>query len=246
VTVRVAPHVHSDWSYDGRWKLAELARAFARRGYDAVLMAEHDRTFDAGRWTAYQEACAAASADGALLVPGIEYSDAENRVHVPVWGVGGFLGAGRPTAELLADVRAHGGVAVIAHPGRRDAWRVLPDTTVALAHGIEIWNRKYDGWAPSAEALELVRRARLQPYVGLDFHTARQFFPLALAAPGGVARDPDAVADALRAGRLVPTALRLPAARLSDGRGLGAARAGERARRLLRQAVRHARRTASR
>jgi predicted metal-dependent phosphoesterase TrpH len=242
VTVRVAPHVHSDWSYDGHWTLEDLARAFARRGYDAVLMAEHDRTFDAGRWAAYRAACAAAGAHGARLVPGIEYSDADNRVHVPVWGVDEFLGAGRPTAELLAAVRERGGVAVLAHPARRQAWRALSDATLALADGIEVWNRKYDGWAPSAEALELARRTGLRPYVGLDFHTARQFFPLALAAPG----ESGSVVDALRDGRLEPTALRLPAARVSRGRGLAAAQSAERARRLLRSAARQARRAASR
>jgi predicted metal-dependent phosphoesterase TrpH len=91
--IRVAAHVHSDWSYDGSWNLADLARAFHRRGYSAVLMAEHDRGFDSGRWAAYRAACAEASArGGAILVPGIEYSDSANDVHIPVWGDIPFLG----------------------------------------------------------------------------------------------------------------------------------------------------------
>ena len=35
--VRVAAHVHSDWSYDGTWSLSKIATTFARLGYDAVL-----------------------------------------------------------------------------------------------------------------------------------------------------------------------------------------------------------------
>ena len=60
-TIRAAAHVHSDWSYDASWPLPDLARAFARRGYDVVLTAEHDRGFDAERWAAYRMTCAAAS-----------------------------------------------------------------------------------------------------------------------------------------------------------------------------------------
>ena len=60
-TIRVAPHVHSEWSYDAEWPLAELADAFRQRKYDVVLTAEHDRGFDGARWDAYRQACADAS-----------------------------------------------------------------------------------------------------------------------------------------------------------------------------------------
>jgi predicted metal-dependent phosphoesterase TrpH len=238
MSLRVAPHVHSAWSYDGTWALPALARAFAKRGYTAVLMAEHDGTFDEDRWCDYRDACAEASAAGALLVPGIEYSDAGNRVHVPVWGAERFLGSGRPTEELLADARSAGAVAVIAHPVRRDAWRGLSARALALADGVEVWNRKYDGWAASAVGLELAARHGLAPLVGLDFHTARQFFPLALCDPAPAPVTVDAVFASLREGRLRPTAFALPARRLTSGAGLGAARAGEQARRRLARARR--------
>ncbi len=54
--IRAAVHVHTDWSYDGSWDLEALARELKRRGYGAVLTAEHDRTFDAGRWARYRGA----------------------------------------------------------------------------------------------------------------------------------------------------------------------------------------------
>ena len=97
-TVRAAPHVHSEWSYDAEWRLADLVAAFRERKYDAILTAEHDRGFDDDRWDAYREACAAASTDEVLMVPGMEYEDAESLVHIPVWGEAlAFLGAARPT-----------------------------------------------------------------------------------------------------------------------------------------------------
>jgi hypothetical protein len=245
--VRVAAHVHSTWSYDGEWKLADLARAFARRGYDAVLMSEHDRTFDEERWEAFGAACATASAGGALLVPGIEYSDGANLVHVPVWGADAFLGRDRPTGDLLRAARAVGAVAVLAHPDRRDAWRSFAPEWLALAHGVEIWNRKVDGWAPGAAGLALAaRHDRLSPFVGLDFHSGRQFFPLAMSGPLDGALSTGALLGVLRAGALRPMAFGRSAASFSRGRGLEAVRAGEGVRRPLARAYRRARRVATR
>jgi hypothetical protein len=241
VSLRVAAHVHSTWSYDGEWELEDLARAFARRGYDAVLMCEHDRTFDDLRWERFQSACAAASAAGALLVPGIEYSDPGNRVHVPVWGAERFLGADRPTGELLREARACGAVAVLAHPQRRDAWRILEPARLELAHGVEIWNRKVDGWAPGPVGLELATGHDLWPFVGLDFHSARQFFPLAMVAPFDGPLSVQAVLGVLRAGDLQPTAFGRHAGSFCGGQGLTALRASERVRRPLARAYRRAR-----
>lgn len=242
--LRVAAHVHSTWSYDGEWELENLARAFACRGYDAVLMCEHDRTFDDERWERFGAACSAASAGGALLVPGIEYSDAENLVHVAVWGSHGFLGKDRATGVLLREARAAAAVSVLAHPSRKDAWHTFEAAWLDLAHGVEVWNRKVDGWAPGPAGLQIAATAGggLWPFVGLDFHSARQFFPLAMTASwAGSAPTVASVLDALRAGRFAPTAFGRPAAQFSHGRGLETARVGERVRRPLSRAYRRAR-----
>jgi hypothetical protein len=244
--LRVAAHVHSTWSYDGEWRLEDLARAFARRGYDAVLMSEHDRTFDDDRWERFQAACAAASAAGALLVPGVEYSDAENLVHVPVWGAERFLGRDRPTGQVLRDARAAGAVAVLAHPHRRDAWRSLEADWLGLAHGVEIWNRKVDGWAPGPVGVALAADNDLWPFVGLDFHSARQFFPLAMVAPLDRRLSVQALLSVLRAGDLRPTAFGRQASSFCQGHGLDALRASERVRRPLARAYRRARVAATR
>jgi hypothetical protein len=61
-----------------------------------------------------------------------------------------------------------------------NAWSVLEPRWAELLLGIELWNRKYDGWAPSATAPALLNSGSLVPFVGLDFHTNRQMFPLAM------------------------------------------------------------------
>ena len=215
--IRIASHVHSEWSYDGRFSLEQISEGFGRRGYDAVLLAEHDRGFDADRWADYRAACASVTG-GPLLVPGIEYSDPTNTVHVPVWGEIPFLGEGLQTAELLEHAGRVGGVAVLAHPSRRDAYqRIDPDLLDHLT-GIELWNRKYDGYAPNRAAADLLRaRPDLVPIVSLDFHTARQFHPLAMI--GELEGDITAasVYELLGQRRLYPTAFGVPATNLASG-----------------------------
>jgi hypothetical protein len=237
--IRVAAHVHSEWSYDGRFSLADLARAFRRRRYDAVLMAEHDRGFDPDRWADYRAACAAASGDGIVLVPGIEYSDDANAVHVPVWGDVPFLGEGLQTGALLHAVQEAGALAILAHPGRRDVWRRFDPQWSHGLLGIEVWNRKYDGYAPSRAASELLRATPdLLPFFGLDLHTARQFHPLAMLIDVDGPVSEAAICDAMRARRCLPTAYRLPAPVLSRGAAVQTMRGAERARRSVARRIR--------
>lgn len=242
--IRAAAHVHTDWSYDGSWSLEALVRELKRRGYGAVLTAEHDCTFDAGRWERYRAACAAV--EGALRIPvcpGIEYSDPDNVVHVPVWGAGvPFLGAGRPGAELIAAAADAGAVAILAHPGRREAWRRLDPRSLEALAGVEVWNRKYDGWAPGRVGAELAASHSLAPFFGLDFHTQRQFFPLATGIEVDAGANGEELLAALRAGRHRPLAFGAEGSRFLRGPGRSAARAAECARRAARPAVGRVRR----
>lgn len=239
---RAVAHVHSTWSYDGTLTLDELAHLFGRLRYRAVLLTEHDRGFTEARWADYQRACSAASTADVELVPGIEYSDAGNDVHVLVWGCDRFLGERRATSELLIDVRAARGVAVLAHPARRDAGARLSDEAVGLLDGVEVWNRKYDGIAPSRAAATLRARAgHLRPFVGLDLHTRRQLFPLTTLLPGTARLDRPAIFSALRDYRYAPETLRTPAVVVSGRAGIVALRPAERARRVTLDHIRSVR-----
>lgn len=238
-TIRVAAHIHSDWSYDGRWTVDRLVSAFRRRGYDALLMAEHDLGFDERRWQRLVAACTSASTSAFAVVPGMEYSDDANRVHIAVWGASEFLGAGVETLELLRRARDVDALTVFAHPGRRDAWRQLDPTSFELLSAVEVWNRKYDGWAPNGIAQELLRQnPRLAAFVGLDFHSARQFFPLAMRLRGITELSADVVVTALKGGRCEPQLFRRPITPLTRGIGLATARRAERGRKTLARRVR--------
>lgn len=229
--VRAAAHVHSDWSYDGSWTLARIAATFARLRYDVVLLAEHDRGFDVDRWARLAAACRDASTPNLLLVPGLEYSDPTNSVHVPVWGDIPFLGAGLETDELLARVQDTGAFATLAHIGRRNVWQRIEASWLARLGGVELWNRKYDGYAPCPASHEiLTSHPDLVPFVSLDFHTARQLHPLAMILELDGQATPSRVFDALTRRRARPTAFGLPALPLAAGVSASVLRGAERAR----------------
>ncbi|MGH7940240.1 MAG: hypothetical protein ACREE6_05865 [Limisphaerales bacterium] len=199
--IRVACHVHSDWSYDGKWPLSRIAAAFSKRGYQAVLLTEHDRGFDESRRLEHREACRKASTDKILLVPGIEYSDGANCVHILAWGNVPFIGVDAETETVLAAVAASRGVAVLAHPSRKQAWKQFKPNWAANLAGIESWNRKTDGWAPSREAQLLLNATKIQPFVGMDFHDRRQLFPLAMVLHGNSEVSEAAILESIYAKR---------------------------------------------
>jgi hypothetical protein len=229
--IRMAAHVHSSWSYDASWGLDRLAGAFARRGYRAVLMAEHSQTFSEQKWQEYQHACAETSRPGLLVVPGIEYADRDDVLHLPVWGPVPFLGK-FPAPGAVAEVASQmGGVTVLAHPWRRDAWRRVDSEWLELLSGLEVWNRKYDGWAPRPAACELADTSGLQPFVTLDFHNRRQFFPMAMVTdlPSDGVTMP-AIHEALQKGCCRPEVFRIPVNKFTDGPLGAVTRAAEKAR----------------
>jgi hypothetical protein len=203
-------HVHSDWSYDGKWSLSALATEFGRRGSRVVMMTEHDRGFTESRLQEFRAACAEASSKDLLMLPGIEYSDADNIVHVLVWGPVPFLGERVPTAELLEAVRAADGVAVLAHPSRRQAWKVFDRDWTEHLLGVEVWNRKTDGWAPSRTAFPLLQGTNLVPFVGMDFHDRNQIFPLSMLLDIRSEITEDRALECLRARRCQATAFGRP------------------------------------
>lgn len=176
------------------------------------------------KWAEYVDACSTASNGRITLVPGIEYGDEEDVVHIPVWGRVPFFGEAPPIGNLLAQVAEAGGTAVWAHPWRRDAWRRADPSWYNQLGAVEVWNRKYDGIAPSSFCVELSRRHEMQAWVALDFHTRRQLFPLWLnlelngrVEPALESVTPDAVLRGTRCRAVFASCARASAA-LADGR----------------------------
>ncbi len=228
--VRAVSHVHSQWSDDASWTLSRIAATFTRLHCHVVLMSEHSRGFTETKWQEYRRACAEASTDRITLVPGIEYGDQDDVIHVPVWGELPFFGDGQSIGKLLAAVSEAGGTAMWAHPWRREAWRRFDPSWSGYLTAVEVWNRKYDGIAPSLDSVALARREGLATTVALDFHTRRQLFPLTLALELDASPSITTVQRALRSGRFSARAFGLPVTSCVSGPAGAALRALERAR----------------
>jgi hypothetical protein len=225
--IRTACHVHSDWSYDGKWPLEKIAETFSERGYQVVMTTEHDRGFDESRRLEHREACRQASNANILVVPGIEYSDPSNTIHLLVWGDVPFIGEGIDTEKTLDAVKAAGGVVVFAHPSRRQAWKRFEPAWKNKILGIELWNRKTDGWAPSLDAGPLIEASGALPFVGMDFHSAKQLFPLATIIEIDSQVSEAALLASMKSGRCVSEAFGRPVESLSAGPGVKALRTAE-------------------
>ncbi len=237
--VRAASHLHSDWSDDGSWALSDLAAGLAARGYDVLLMTEHSRGWTPERWRDFRAACAETSSERGLVVPGIEYNDPDNVVHVLVWGDVPFYGPTPDIGAMLPRVRADGGVAVLAHPWRRKAFERVGEDWYAHLTAVELWNRKYDGWAPNRDAAAMAEAHDLPAFAGLDFHRSNQFFPLSVeieaTTPVSDGLTAGAVVAALRARRFTSRYKARPAEALVDGVAGQAAHGAEAARRVARR-----------
>lgn len=214
--IKAALHVHSTYS-DGEFTLGELREKFLRAGCTLVGMADHADAFDAAKVEQYLAECTARSDAKLRFVPGLEFGCVQ-RMHIVGYGVTTLIDSDDPST-VIEHIRAHSGVAVIAHPPNAlfpliEQLRVLPD-------GIEGWNSKYDGrYAPRPSTFALIgrlqaRQPALRAFYGQDLHWKKQFAGLFNQVDIPVA-ERQMLLTALRAGDFegVTDTLRLP----SDGR----------------------------
>ena len=170
-----ALHLHSTYS-DGEFSLSELREKFLAAGCDFVCVTDHAEAFDAAKLCAYEQECAALSDENFVMIAGLEYGC--GRLHILGYGLTSPVDSVEPN-DVIAQIRARGGVCVVAHPQDRFFGRI--ESFSPLPHGIEVWNSKYDGrYAPRADTFRLLarlqkREASVCAFYGQDLHWKRQF-----------------------------------------------------------------------
>jgi hypothetical protein len=193
-------HVHSDYSYDGKPSLEDLAAWGAMRGLGAIFLSEHTNDFGREKMSRFVAHCDGLAGELCRLVPGLEF---------PVRGGFHLLGfsirAFEPIVDPVSAVRFihdQGGLAVLAHPARyKGAWP--DDAMLAELDGIEIWNARYDGrFVPSERVLAaseavITRQPHLSRYCGQDLHVTLSHRLLVVDAQ---ATDADELVGKLRIG----------------------------------------------
>jgi hypothetical protein len=132
---------------------------------------------------------------------------------------------------------------VLAHPSRRKAWKLVERAWMNYLLGIEVWNRKTDGWAPSQAASQLIEGAPVVPFVGMDFHDRNQLFPLTMEIDASDSPlNEDVVLGSLRERRCRARALGVHLNRSFYRGAIPALNAVESGRRLLAQTYKRLRR----
>ena len=137
-------HVHAARSYDGVLDRRAIAAAAKAKGIAAVAVCDHDKSPEAADFPA-------ATVDGVLFIPGIEYSTECGHL------LGLFLtrpvaepqaGCRIPLAAAAAEIRAAGGLAILAHPFEQaaDFSARARQMEALLPHidGVEVFNSRAD------------------------------------------------------------------------------------------------------
>lgn len=159
-------HVHSYYSKDACDAPEALIAAARARGLSGIAITDHD-TCDAHAWLAHQPA----QPDGFLVVPGVEVSTAEG--HLLCLGCTLPPLRGAPVAEVIAAVRAAGGVVAPAHPF--DKWRagIRPDVLDSIEpDALEVFNAAVTSRAYNDRAMAYAKRRGLSMLAGSDAHHA--------------------------------------------------------------------------
>ena len=129
-------HMHSHHSYDSLSRVEDILRTAKRRRLSGIAITDHD-TFGGA-----QEAMPLAARYDLLLVPAMEVTTEEGDV------LALFLKEeihARAFDDVVAEVEAQDGIAVLAHPFKRR--RELPDRVIRRVHAIETFNAR--GQAPT-------------------------------------------------------------------------------------------------
>ncbi len=173
-------HIHSDFSYDGKNCLAEIATWAKNNRLDFVLLTEHDVGFDQEKFDDYCRQCSKHSGD-VLLVPGIEYEVVHQGAIIHIGAIGLSLLLDRNIIEqgllpLVEAIHRHGGLAILHHPNNIKG--VLNKKLIEPFDFIELWNTKFDcGFAPNLQFLHWLQGMNSKgPYlVSADIHEVDRF-----------------------------------------------------------------------
>jgi hypothetical protein len=183
---RGAFHAHSSYSYDGKDSLERLVAALLGRGFQFLLLTEHDDKLRAQDYETIIAESRRLSSAKFLVIPGIEvrcWRREKEQWHIAAVGVRRWIARGS-ISEVVAEIHAVGGLAVLLHPFKYTA-DIAPEDLDSF-DGLEIWNGKFDGfYGPRSSTLRLARRLRSRSrrprlYCGHDLHGVDGIAPLAL------------------------------------------------------------------
>ena len=125
-------HVHTGYSRDATPSAIEIVKRCKSIGLDGVAITDHNEIKGS------LEAYSVAASEGVVVVRGVEVSAKEG--HVLALGIGELVPRGLPLRDTVDKIRAAGGVAVAAHPGRFPSGMGIERARVVDVDAIEVLN----------------------------------------------------------------------------------------------------------
>ena len=165
-------HVHSNFSRDGLCSVANLADFAREAGFQFVGLTDHAEDLSPEDMKGLRQECGQYSNESFVMIPGLEFRCSED-FHILGLGIADHSASNDPVA-VASQIRAKGGLAILAHPGRNRLQS--PQELFGVLNGIEIWNAGYDGRfaLPSANLRLLEEAQRVNPAIlgfgGADLH----------------------------------------------------------------------------
>ena len=183
-TYRGAFHLHSRYSYDSEIPISEMAELLKQRGFSFALMSEHVYHRAENRCLSEEELrnfiadCRRYSSPDFLMIPGLEFSCCDNKVHIIVTPLSEpfALNPIDNISKVIEAAHRRSALAVLVHPFFAEAYRRLTKEAWAHLDGFEVWNYGYQKWhGPSPAQYLKFRRwfkdlPELKAFAGIDLH----------------------------------------------------------------------------
>lgn len=178
--MRIAAHIHSSHSYDGKLDLPSLKLLASDYSIDSMLISEHSNGHSSETGQKAIDEVVSLSNDSLQLIPGFEvpYGGA----HVLCFGVQKYPEGIDGTSEkddvgkkLITAFADQGAIIILAHP-HKYGFSYIDEWLEGILHGVEVWNGQYDSKrVPRTRAVRFYaeKENKKNPWLafaGLDFH----------------------------------------------------------------------------
>ena len=162
-------HTHSYYSKDALCSPKSLIKAALEKGLDGIALTDHNTT------KGWDDALKAAKELGAVVVLGEEI-----KIKKQGKTVGEVLGyflkeeidpQGKSVEEIITEIKAQGGIAIIAHPfHRKKPFKELEKHKHSV-DGIEVFNARSQSEKGNQKALRFAQENNLATTAGSDAHS---------------------------------------------------------------------------
>lgn len=171
-------HIHTQFSYDSSVSIEKIKECMKKKNIQFAVLTEHVNEMNEEEIKKFFTECKRLSEANFLLIPALEFSCSDNRVHIIALGIKEKIEIDSPK-QLIEWIREKGGLSIWAHP-KREFYREIDALDM---DGIEFWNIREDGrWAPSLRSLYIAKRFFKKKHTffiaGLDLHHIEEFASL--------------------------------------------------------------------